>query len=260
MSLHSQVNGASPTALLAADGSPRLPHVAYDGDGYPYSDGEPLGQNSPQIDQLFYAFPALRSLVRRRFPGAFVASDMFVYPRRRDLKASVAPDLFVAFDAGDYWRDSYKLFEGEPVPAFVLEVLSGTTADNDLGPKRDKYAAMGVQEFWMFDPFAGRIPALVAGYVLRNGAYEPIEPLPRTAVYPSAVLGVELRAEGPNLRIRDSETGEDLTGYEEERTDRLAERERRIVAEQRAEAAEQRAESAEAQVARLRSLLARATE
>ena len=179
----------------------------------------------------------------------------------------MAPDLFVAFDAGDYWRNSYKLFEGEPVPAFVLEVLSGTTADNDLGPKRDKYAAMGVSEFWMFDPFAGRIPALVAGYVLRNGAYEPIEPLPRTAVYPSAVLGVELRAEGPNLRIRDSETGEDLTGYEEERTDRLAERERRSVAEERAraaeeraQAAEQRAESAEAQVARLRSLLARATE
>ena len=241
MSLGQLFDGTSETALLAADGSPRLPHVAYDDDGYPHSDGEPLGQNSLQIDQFYYAYPVLRSLVRQRFPGAFTACDMFVYPHPRDLAASVTPGIFVAFGAGDHPRNSYKLFEGEPVPAFVLDVLSGTTADRDVGPKRDSYAAMGVCEFWLFDPFAKRVPRHVAGYVLGKRGYEPIEPLPGTAVYPSEVLGLEFRAEGGNLRIRDPEPGEDLTGYDEEREARLA--------------AEEARGAAEAEVARLRRLL-----
>ena len=249
MSLEQLFNGAPATARLAADGSLRLPHVAYDDDGYPHSDGEPLGQNSLQIDQFYYAYPVLRSLVRQRFPGAFTACDMFVYPRPRDLAASVTPGIFVAFGAGDHPRNSYKLFEGEPVPAFVLEVLSGTTADRDIGPKRDSYAAIGVWEFWLFDPSAKRVPGHVAGYVLGDRGYEPIKPLPGTAVYPSEVLGLEFRAEGGNLRIRDPETGEDLMGYDEERAGRLAEREGRLAAEEARSAAED-------EVARLRRLLA----
>ena len=92
---HMHDNGA----LLAADGSPRLPHVGYDDDGYAYSDGAPLAQNDNQAVQLFYAFPALKALVRRRFPDAFAGCDMFVYPRRRSR--GVAPDIFIAFGAGE---------------------------------------------------------------------------------------------------------------------------------------------------------------
>ena len=214
-------NGA-PRRLLAADGTPRLPNVAYDDDGYPFADDQPLAQNSPQADQLFYAFPALKSWLRRRFPDAFAASDMLVYPRQGDLKASVAPDVFVAFGAGDHPRNSYKLWEGEPVPAFVLEVLSGTTADNDLGEKREKYAAMGITEFWVFDPFGGHIVGHVSGSSLRHGVYEPVPPLPGTAIYPSDVLGLEFRSEGGDLRIHDPVAGEDLKSLDEERAGRLA--------------------------------------
>ena len=208
-------NGAPRAQPTAADGSPRLPHVAYDDDGYPYADGAPLAQNSPQCDQIIYAFPALRALLRRRFPGAFAASDMLVYPQKGDLAASVAPDVFVAFGAGDHARNSYKLWEGEPVPAFVLEVLSGTTSDNDLGPKRDAYARMGVRELWLFDPFAKRIAGHIAGFRLN-----------------SERLGADQAAAGqrrlPERRARPGATrrgrrsahprpvaGEDLLGYEE---------------------------------------------
>ena len=234
-------NGAPRAQPTAADGSPRLPHVAYDDDGYPYADGAPLAQNSPQCDQIIYAFPALRALLRRRFPGAFAASDMLVYPQKGDLAASVAPDVFVAFGAGDHARNSYKLWEGEPVPAFVLEVLSGTTSDNDLGPKRDAYARMGVRELWLFDPFAKRIAGHIAGFRLIASAWEPIKRLPDKDAYPSGVLGLELRAEGDDLRIHDPVAGEDLLGYEEEQAGRLAERQRRL--------------AAEAEVARLRAML-----
>ncbi len=202
-----------------------------------------MAQNEPQAEQIFYAFPALKRLVNRRFPGAYAASDMFVY-RRRGSIAGLAPDVFVAFgaralDRHGGKRNSYKLFEGEPVPSFVLEVLSGTTADRDLDRKRDAYAEWGVTEYWMFDPFGKRIPRFISAERLASGEYQAIEPLPGTAVYPSAVLGVELRAEGDMLRIRDPETGEDLRDYSDEF-------DARQVAEERADAAEERAADAAA--------------
>ena len=241
MVLPQHINGVPAAPLLAADGTPRLPHVAYDADGYPFSDGEPLAQNTPQADQLFYFFPALQTLVRERFPNAFSASDMFVYPRRGSLEHSVAPDIFVAFGAGDHPRNSYKLFEGEPVPAFVMEVLSGTTSDKDLGRKRIAYAEMGIDEYWMFDPFGDDIAGHVEGLRLDAGVYVPIPPLPGGRVYRSEVLGPEFREEGGNLRVRDPVTDRDLRHYREEKAER--------------EAAEARAEAAEAEIERLRRLL-----
>ena len=239
-----QLNGT----LLAADGTPRLPHVAYDEDGYAYNDGAPLAQNDNQADQIFYAFPALKAFVRRRFPGAFAASDMFIYPTRGS--SGRAPDIFVAFGAGDrdargMKRNSYKLFEGEPVPSFVLEVLSGSTSDDDLGPKRTAYAEWGIEEYWMFDPFGKDIPRFISAERLECRKYLPIDPLPGTAVYRSEVLGLELRAEGDMLRIRDPKTGEDLHGLDEELAAREAAEERAVVAEERAVVAEERAIVAE---------------
>ena len=229
---------------VAADGTPRLPHVAYDEEGYPYDDGEPLGQNDHQTAQILYAAPALRTLFAERRPDAFVGCDMFIYPRRRSR--GVAPDVFVAFGAGAGGGDrkSYKLFEGEPVPAFVLEVLSDSTADEDLSSKRVIYAEMGVAEYWLFDPAGESIPGRVAGHRLVGGVYRPIAPRPGGGCL-SAALGVELRAEGGNLRIRDRQTGEDLLGHDEERA-------RRTAAEGRAAAAEERAAAAEAELARLK--------
>ena len=191
---HMHLNGA----LLAADGTPRLPHVAYDDDGYAYNDGAPLAQNDAQAEQLYYAFPALKRFARGRFPGAYVASDMFVYPAPRS--GGRAPDIFVAFGAGQVdpkgrRRNSYKLFEGEPVPSFVLEVLSGTTADDDLGVKRDAYARWGVREYWMFDPLGEKIPRFISAERLEGGEYARIDPLPGTGVYRSDVLCLEFRAE-----------------------------------------------------------------
>ena len=239
---------AAEPPLLAADGTPRLSHVAYDDEGYPHSDGAPLAQNTPQADQIHYAFSALRTYLHKHFPDAFVANDLLIYPRRKDLKASVAPDVFVAFGAGTHARLSYKLWEGEPVPAFVLEILSGTTADKDLGEKRDKYADMGVKEFWVFDPFGDRVPGQVAGYRLHDRGYRPIAPVPGRRIYPSDVLGLEFRGKGGQLRIRDPVAGRDLRSHQEaeDRGDAEA---------SRADAEAERANALAAEVARLRRRL-----
>ena len=234
---HMHLNGT----LLAADGTPRLPHVAYDDDGYAYDDGKPLAQNDAQAEQLYYAFPALKRFARGRFPGAYVASDMFVYPAPRS--GGRAPDIFVAFGAGGLdpkgqRRNSYKLFEGEPVPSFVLEVLSGTTADDDLGVKRDAYARWGVREYWMFDPLGEKIPRFISAERLERRKYVRIDPLPGTGVYRSDVLGLEFRAEDGRLRMYDPEKGEDLRGLDEAEERAEAEAAARLEAERRVAAVE----------------------
>ena len=218
-------NQRTDSPPLAADGRQRLPYVAYDEDGYAYDDDEPLALNSHQMDQFFYAFPVLQAFVGRRFPGAYAASDMFVYPLRGST--GIAPDIFIAFGAGardrqGRRRNSYKLFEGEPVPSFVMELLSGTSADEELVSKRIAYAAWGVAEYWMFDPFRKTVPGGISAFRLEDGVFRPIAPLPGTHIYPSAVLGVEMRVvrgrrvvQGDNLRIHDPEAGKDLLGYEE---------------------------------------------
>ena len=92
-------------------------------------------------------------------------------------------------------------------------------------------------KLWLFDPFEKRI----AGSRLVAGEYVPIERLPDDDPYPSDVLGLELRAEGDDLRIHDPVAGEDLLGSEEEQAGCLA--------------AEDRAAAAEAEIARLMGLL-----
>ena len=47
-------------------------------------------------------------------------------------------------------------------PDLVVEVLSPSTADQDLGPKRGLYQRHGVQEYWLVDPDANTIEVLTA--------------------------------------------------------------------------------------------------
>ena len=94
-----------------------------------------------------------------------------------------------------------------------MDILAGSASDNALYEKRDKYVGMGIQEFWMFDPFGRRIREHVRGYRLQSGRYRPIPPLPKAPGYASAVLGLEFRAEGGNLRIHDPVKGKDLRSY-----------------------------------------------
>ncbi len=58
-----------------------------------------------------------------------------------------------------------------PVPDFIAEVLSPSTAAIDRGVKLDDYAAHGVQEYWIVDPARQNIEQYVletTGYILRQ--------------------------------------------------------------------------------------------
>ena len=91
------------------------------------------------------------------------------------------------------------------MPDFVLEVVSPSTWRTDLGAKREKYASLGVHEYWLHDPHGQHLQPALAGHRLAEGMYVP---LPAGATRDgiairSDVLGLELHLDGERLRLFD---------------------------------------------------------
>jgi Uma2 family endonuclease len=62
---------------------------------------------------------------------------------------------------------SATIFQNEPAPIAVVEVLSPSTKSTDLTDKRSEYAKRGISEYWMINPKALDIKV----FRLENGVY-----------------------------------------------------------------------------------------
>ncbi len=108
----------------------------------------------------------------------------------------VIPDIFIQERPRPDERRHEIAYDPDNPILFVLEVLSESTFRHDLEPKVEIYQAMGVREFWRYDPervYRTGGESLLWGLRLSPaGAYEDIEPV-RTAdglsVYRSDTLG-----------------------------------------------------------------------
>lgn len=87
--------------------------------------------------------PLMRTLKR----GFIVYSECDVILPELDTK--VRPDLMICPRA---MRQEWSGGAMRGTPAVIVEVLSRTTASNDLGTKMDVYEHAGVEEYWVFDP------------------------------------------------------------------------------------------------------------
>ena len=129
----------------------------------------------------------------------------------------------------------------------MLEIASESTGRRDVTVKRDRYAALGIPEYWRFYNSGGRYHgAPIAGDALVAGTYQPIaiERIDdRTFQGYSAVLNLHLRWEDGALGWYDPATGQHILRYSDQQA--------------RAETAEARAEAAEARVRELEAELER---
>jgi len=251
------------------------PRVAIE---YPSGDGKPMAENDAQLAAILYGIGALRVYYEAR-ADVYVSGDLLMYYEEGNPKASVAPDVFVVFGVEDRVRESYLVWEEGKGPDFVLEVASKSTWREDLGPKRELYARLGVREYWQYDPTGEYFRPVLQGLRLAGGGYvrqlavaSPDGALTLT----SETLGLELRAQHGEVRFRDPATGQVLLSHSESDAARLEEATARRAAEDRADqeaaarlAAEDRAEreaaarceeavarrAAEARVAELEALL-----
>ena len=189
---------------------------------YPCSDGQPMAESDVHARCMMYVATALRRHFARRAAGdVYVSTNSFLYYERGNPRAVVAPDVYVVIGAPGHLRDSYLLWNEPKGPDFVLEATSKSTRREDVGRKRDVYAALGVTEYFLYDPRAEYLTPALQGNRLEHGRYRP---LPTMAVLPdrgttmrSEVLGLELRdrRDEQMLRLRDPATGRDLPTYEE---------------------------------------------
>lgn len=141
---------------------------------YPDSDGEPLAESDYQFYPLTDTVRALGLHFADR-PDVYVAGNMLVYYRVNDVSARLAPDVFVVFGVDDHLRRSYFVWREGKAPDFVMEIASDSTVNNDTGEKRDRYAELGVTEYWRFDPTGECLTPPLQCDLLEDGQYRPVE-------------------------------------------------------------------------------------
>ena len=192
---------------------------------YPSSDGEPMAENDWQFVALTYTVSALRVYFRER-TDVYAAGDMFVYYRRNDPSACVAPDVYVVIGAnGNQRRHSWFVWREGKAPDFVLEVASPSTWRRDDAVKREIYAAMGVSEYWRFDATGQCFTPVLIGDRLVDGEYRrmPLSHDDGILRVHSEVLGLDFCVlPGLELRLYDPATGQWLPSHEESETARQA--------------------------------------
>ena len=211
-----------------------LPHDAV---LYPCSDGQPMAETQIHGECMMYVTAALRRWFEKHGRAdVYVGSNNFLYYERGNPRAVVAPDVYVVLGAPAYpARDTYMLWNEPKGPDFVLEVTSASTRRDDERRKRDVYAALGVKEYFLYDPRAEYLTPPLQGFRLHDGEYRALPAVTvlsnRGVAVTSEVLRLELRdeREARMVRLHDRATGEDLPTYgEAERTGREAAEARRV--------------------------------
>ena len=130
---------------------------------YPSSDGEPVAESDVHISCLLHTREDLKLYFGDR-PDVYVAGNLLIYYEENNVKARVAPDVFVVMGVASHDRTSYLLWEEGKAPGFVLEITSRGTRKEDQGRKRELYGRLGVTEYWQYDPRGEWAGAAVTGH------------------------------------------------------------------------------------------------
>ena len=221
---------------------------------YPSSDGEPVAESDVHISCLLHTREDLKLYFGNR-PDVYVAGNLLIYYEENNVKARVAPDVFVVMGVASHDRTSYLLWEEGKAPGFVLEITSRGTRKEDQGKNRELYRRLGVTEYWQYDPKGEWLAPPLRCMELTAGEYEELparELADGTLAMMSTVLGLELRSGTSGLRFHDPVMGRNIPTRAEtvagwERAERLREQEK------------QARQAAEARVAELEALLGGST-
>ena len=181
-----------------------LPHDAV---VYPCSDGQPMAETDIHATCMMYVTYALKGWLKRHGRAdVYVASNNFLYYEQGNPRAVVSPDVYVVLGIPAHLRDTYLLWNEPKGPDFVLEVTSASTRREDRQRKRDLYAALGVREYFMYDPRAEYLKPPLQGFRLQDGEYRRLPAVTvlsnREVAVASEVLGLELRDDREARMVR----------------------------------------------------------
>ncbi len=109
-----------------------------------------MGETAWHDSLIDYLKAVLRQLFRERVCAIY--GNLNFYQTRNPMEYPVAPDIAVIKGIAYRYTRSWALASGEPAPQVVFEVLSEETWKKDMREKPGKYASMGVQEYFAYDP------------------------------------------------------------------------------------------------------------
>jgi Uma2 family endonuclease len=234
---------------------------------YPESDGEPLGETDLHIHWII----RLRDILKYRHRGqrVYVGADLMLYYKEGEPYRNVSPDVFVVLDCDPRFRRTFKTWEEGKSPDVVFEITSKSSKDEDASIKPQKYEAMGVREYFLYDPEGEYLHPPLLGYRRGDSRFERIEANDR-GLLECRSLEITLELDGPDVVLRDAATGSVLLTHQEaaeaqseaERiarqeaeAEREAERVARDAAEAERKAADARNAALEDELQRLRKQL-----
>ena len=165
-----------------------------------------------QRDSLFEVGEALaiRFDSERRSPYPSLSFAAPIYYQEGNPAVRVVPDFFVLLASNGKRRQIYKLWEERKAPDFVLDVAAAVEdRDRDWRGKPDGYAAIGVPEFWRFDPTGQHFEPRLQGFRRQTDGYValPANREGSAITIRSEALDLDLHFDGERLRLRDSQTG-----------------------------------------------------
>jgi Uma2 family endonuclease len=142
---------------------------------YPSRDGKPVAETDIHFAELV----ALNQILSEYYsanPDVYVASNNLFYYKEGDPKSRFSPDVYVVFGVPKRQRRVYLLWEEKQVPSVIFEVSSRGTNQEDHSTKYDRYASLGVKEYFLYDPENDYLKPPLQGYRLTNAGYSPIVP------------------------------------------------------------------------------------
>ncbi len=141
---------------------------------YPSDDDEPMADSEPQYYAITDAVFALRVHLQRMGWTGTVRGNCALYYDPDNLTAYVAPDVLVALEVRVPGEEGYAPWVYGKVPDLVMEMASATTHAQDSGLKHARYAALGIAEYWQYDPHHRYLAEDLIGWRLQDGDYDRI--------------------------------------------------------------------------------------
>lgn len=205
---------------------------------YPETDGRPLAETDLHRVVIYNTNDKLETFYAAQ-NDVYVSGNLLIYDIPGKTTRSISPDIMVVFGIEKKMRRTYKIWEEGKAPDFVMEVSSKWTYRNDLTRKEKRYAHIGVNEYFLYDPERAYLPESLIGLRLTDGGeYEPI-PITNNNGIISNVLGIEFRILDEDIELHNLSTGEVLQTAAEKANE---------IAKQEAEARQQEAEARQQEV------------
>ena len=230
---------------------------------YPSDDDEPMADTELQYYAITDAVFALKMHLRQQDRAGTVRGNCALYYDAANLTAYVAPDVLLAYEVAVPGEEGYAPWVYGKVPDLVMEMASPSTHDQDSGLKWERYAALGIPEYWQHDPHHQYLAEDLLGWQLRDGTYVPIPLQPDRArgalIGRSSVLGTDWGLDMATGRLRLWNPGQQRWYLTVQEAGTAHEREAARANQEAARADQEaaRVRAAEAEIARLQVLLQR---